>query len=67
MLYDLHKQELSEQDEIKIICSLYLKEKEVYRFYREKLYEKIAKKSLEQSEFLYKNRGSTITNESGSG
>lgn len=47
MLYDLNKIELSDEDQIKIACSLYLKEKEGIRFYREKLYEKIAKKALE--------------------
>jgi hypothetical protein len=41
----MHKQELNE-DESKLICAFYLKEKEIYRFYREKLFEKVAKKAI---------------------
>ncbi len=44
------------------MCSLYLKEQEAYRFYREKLFDLIAKKAIEQSEFLFKNRGNNNSN-----
>ena len=47
MLYDLHKEDLNENDQIKILASLYLKENIAYRYYREKLFEKIAKKTIE--------------------
>ncbi len=47
MLYDQYKVELTESDLIKIITSTYLKEKATLRFFRERLFEKIAKKALE--------------------
>ena len=47
---------MTEDDQTRIITSLYLREPSVYRYYKEKLYEKIAKKALEQAEFLYNNR-----------
>ena len=52
----MHKQELSDDDENKVLISLYLREQIPFRHYRERLFEKIAKKALEQAEFLFKSR-----------
>ena len=42
MLYDMHKCELTDKDQATIITSIYLKEQATYRYYRERLFEKIA-------------------------
>lgn len=39
------------------MVTLYLKEQSAYRYYRERLFEQMAKKALEQAEYVYKNRG----------
>jgi|LauGreDrversion4_2_1035121.scaffolds.fasta_scaffold125915_2 hypothetical protein len=52
----MHKQELTDEDQSKVLISLYLREQIPFRHYRERLFEKIAKKALEQAEFLFKSR-----------
>ncbi len=44
-----------------MLASLYLREPAPYRYYREQLYQGIAKKALEQAEVLYKSRGASGT------
>lgn len=39
------------------LIAAYLKEPTAVRYYRERLFEKITKKAIEQAEYLYKNRG----------
>lgn len=58
LLYDLYKQEISEEDLNRVLTTLYLKDSSTYRYYRESLFASIAKKAIEQAEFMYKNRGS---------
>jgi hypothetical protein len=45
---------LSENDGLRLLTALYCQDRPVVRYYREALFQQIAKKSLEQSEFLYK-------------
>lgn len=47
LLYDLHKQEIDEEDLTRAVISVYLREPSVVRYYREKLFEKIAKRAIE--------------------
>lgn len=56
LLYDLHKIEISEEDLTRVLASLYIKEQAAYRYFRERLFEAMAKKAIEQAEFVYKNR-----------
>lgn len=57
LLYDMHKLELPDEDLSHVLTTLYLGEQSAYRYYRERLFEKVAKKAIEQAEFLYKSRG----------
>eukprot|EP00347_Sterkiella_histriomuscorum_P009458 403341140 len=63
VLYDLNKIELGEDSQRQLAISVYLQEKETYRFYREKLYQKIALKAIQQAEYLYKIRNQSYQNE----
>jgi hypothetical protein len=47
LLYDMHKLELPDEDLSHVLTTLYLGEQSAYRYYRERLYEKVAKKAIE--------------------
>jgi hypothetical protein len=43
----MHKLDLGDQEAKKVFVTLYLKEPSAYRYYRERLFEQMAKKALE--------------------
>ena len=47
LLHDLYKIEISEEDLTRALASLYIKEQAAYRYFRERLFELVAKKAIE--------------------
>jgi hypothetical protein len=47
MLYEMYKVEISDEELTRVVSSLYLKEQSTYRYFKEKLFQTLAKKSIE--------------------
>jgi hypothetical protein len=54
----------SEDDEFRVLQAVYMQEKPVIRLYREVLFQKVAKRAIENAEFLLKKSGNPKTGDS---